>query len=202
MELTNLKYKAYHHTTVYRTTTPQLYAVNRYHRDEKEFNRSKMGFWVGYNIFIDVDGTFTQTRLIGEETAANIGHNCDKYETCDTISICMALNGSKQVLNAAQEQTVRDLEGGKIQLKTINNTLVNIPELKLVRKFHREIQANRTCPGALITHEYMEGIISPNVVGDDIINGEQIRKLQYKLDRANKLVQDLLRLIVSLLSKK
>jgi len=201
MKIDNLKYKAIHHTDVYRTSTPQLWGVNRYHK--KKFNmKSKMGWWVGYNGFFDVDGSFTQTRLIGEETAAVKGHNCDIYENCDAISFCFAMNGFKQVLNTKQRQGFRDFESGKIKLKTIDGSYTTIPKLNLERKFHRELQANRTCAGTLMTHEYLDSVLLPHTQKEDIINGEKIKELQSELDKLRKLYKNLLDLLVKVILEK
>lgn len=48
--------------------------------------KSQLGYYVGYNFVIFPDGTIKQTRKIGEETAAQLGHNFD------TVSICMIGN--------------------------------------------------------------------------------------------------------------
>jgi len=50
--------------------------------------KSSLGYFGGYNFFIDKFGTLTQFRAIGEETAAQIGSNFD------TVSICLAGNFS------------------------------------------------------------------------------------------------------------
>ena len=145
-----MKYRVLHHTAVSREERPsQLASVERYHKG-RFYSQSKLGYWTSYNGFIDGDGLFTQTRLIGEETFAVIGHNCDKPETCDAVSFCLAMNGEKELLNDVQKKTLRALYRGEIPLKTMPNFDFNIKWLE--DKFHRDLQVDRVCPGKLITH--------------------------------------------------
>lgn len=62
--------------------------VNEYHRQKWNF-KSNLNKYGGYNFFIEKDGKLTQFRLIGEETAAQYGHNKD------SVSICLAGNFNK-----------------------------------------------------------------------------------------------------------
>jgi hypothetical protein len=59
--------------------------INEAHRQRWNF-KSSLGFYGGYNFFVEKDGTIKEFRAIGEETAAQLGHNFD------TISICVAGN--------------------------------------------------------------------------------------------------------------
>ena len=107
-----LRFRALHNTAVsYSDVKNQLWRVNNHHMRKYNMN-TMLGFYVGYNGFIDTDGTFTQTRLIGEETAAIVGHNCDRPTTCDTVSFCGAFNGDKEVLNQAQRKPLKKLDKG------------------------------------------------------------------------------------------
>lgn len=147
------EYIAIHHTAVSREKQKvQLWAVNRYHQ-EKDWDSgedcwyqgepSSLGWWVGYNYFIEVDGTLTQCRMEGEETIAQTGHNCDVPERCDTISICLAGDFNIELPNQKQ-------------VKTLRRFINDMPYSEVV--FHRDLQANRTCPGKLFTKEYLRHI--------------------------------------------
>jgi len=48
--------------------------------------KSELGYYVGYTVLIFPDGSYVQTRKIGEETAAQVGHNFD------TVAICLLGN--------------------------------------------------------------------------------------------------------------
>lgn len=167
---------ALHHTSISRTSNPvQLYAVNRYHRNKWNF-KSSLGWYVGYNFFIDGDGTLTQTRSLDEETIANRGHNCDVPEKCDTISICLAGDFDVEYPTSNQNDTLRDF------LREYDSLAVT---------FHRDIQINRTCPGRNLNHKYIENIWKP--ITEDKLKAVELQSFQSQLDRIRKLVEALLR---------
>jgi len=138
----DVNYIAIHHTAVSRfEATSQLQAVNRYHK-EKWNSKSSLGYYVGYNYFCDVDGTITQTREVGEETMAQKGHNCIGGSCA--ISIGIAGDFAQELPADAQIEAVRDL------LSELQATYPNVPVVG-----HRDLQADRTCPGVLMTPEYI-----------------------------------------------
>ena len=186
-----MRFRAIHNTGVsYSDVKNQLWAVNNYHR--KKFNmKSSLGFYVSYNGFIDGDGTFTQTRLIGDETAAIVGHNCDKPQTCDTIHFCIAFNGDKEVLNQAQRKTLKRLYKGDIKLRTLS---LDFDITGLEDKFHRDLQFNRTCPGKLMTYDYIKDVLKED---EPMSHKEDLDNLQRKLT-----LIELLKKLVALLIKK
>ena len=142
---------ALHHTAVSRfEATSQLNAVDRYHK-ESGYNKSSLGYYVGYNYFCDVDGTITQTREIGEETMAQLGHNCIGGSCA--ISICTAGDFNREL--PADEQ-ILFLRGLLTELR-----LIKYPNTPVVG--HRDLQADRTCPGALLTQEYINVRLLGNV---------------------------------------
>jgi len=169
-----IKQYAIHHTAVSRNRQAiQLFAVNRYHQG-KWNAKSSLGWYVGYNYFIDVDGTTTNTRAVGEETIANVGHNCDVEARCDTISICLAGDFNKQLLTDAQVNALR---------KLIQKLQQTYPSIEAT--FHRDIQANRTCPGVLYTMQYhKERVLGYSAYPDpdDINKQKKIADLRRKLD--------------------
>lgn len=174
-----MKNIAIHHTAVKNSGTPQLYAVNRYHQGKWNM-KSCLGWYVGYNYFIDTDGTVTQTRSWNEETIANVGHNCDAPERCDTISICLADNYNETpVIDYKQYHAFTDL---------IRDIKKHYPEIKVVG--HRDLQTGRTCPGAYITPEDINDFnsLQPNDT-EDAEKAEKIAELQSLLDKLRKLLQ-------------
>lgn len=178
-----LKYIALHETAVSRSVPNQFWAVNRYHK-EKFGVISKSGLYVGYHTFIDTNGSVTKVREFGEESSAVIGHNCDVPERCDTISVCLAFNGDTELPNDAQ-------------LKSLKNHIAEIkgqyPEVEVV--FHRTLQHNRTCPGALITPEYLKTVIlksdRPNKSDEDIEKQKKIREIVSEISIVQALVDKL-----------
>lgn len=161
-----MKYLAIHHTAVARTNRPQLWAVNRYHRD-KWGMISSLGWYVGYNFFVDYDGTITKTRRpMGEETIAQKGHNCDVPERCDTVSVCFALDGNTQKFNEAQVAAYRKLQD---RFSALEVTL------------HKNLQANRTCPGKNISLKYLRDLLKVDP-DNNSEKAQKIAELQKQLD--------------------
>jgi len=179
-----IKYIALHHTAALNTLTPQLYAVDRYHR-EKWNMLSKRGWYVAYNYFCDVDGTRTQTRTVGEETIAQISHNCDVYERCDTISYCMAGDFRYQKPTTAQE---RDFQAFVAEIR------IQYPAVRVVG--HRQLQEGRTCPE--LPESYIEQFNKKKELdSEDAIKKEKIQELQSRLDTLRAMVAKLFAVIKS-----
>jgi N-acetyl-anhydromuramyl-L-alanine amidase AmpD len=178
-----MKNIAIHHTAVVRTSTPQLNAVNRYHKGKWNM-KSRLGYYVGYNYFIDVDGTVTQTRAWTEETIANVGHNCDTPARCDTISICLADNyNTTPYIADAQSDSLDGL---------IADIKKHHPKIEVVG--HRDLQTSRTCPGANINafnFTHWNNIQSND--SDDSEKQKEIEALQKRLDRLLAILQNLLK---------
>ncbi len=174
-----MKSIALHNTAVKNDGTKQLKGVNDYHK--KKWNmKSSLGWYVGYNFFCDVDAKETNTRCIGEETIANKGHNCDVKSRCDTISYCMAFDGSQQFPTDKQNKTFQSF---------IRRMKKDYPNIKVVG--HRDLQKSRTCPGKLITDTY---ISSFNKI-------ETLQSLQEKLNNATKFLTSLLQAIKKMYTK-
>lgn len=132
-----MKYLCIHESGVKRGFFSQLRGVNNYHRDLWN-SKSSLGFYVGYNEFVDIDGKRTKTRAEGEETMAVIGHNQD-----GTYHVCFALDGDKQSFNDKQKQVYLEIREEHSE-KTLT--------------LHKSIQKNRTCPGGYISLFYLEGL--------------------------------------------
>ena len=203
-----IKYRVLHHTAVLREDKfLQFNAVNNYHR-QKFGGKSALGYWMGYTGFIDGNGIFTQTRLVGEESYAVIGHNCDIPSNCDSVSFCLAFNGEKEVLNKRQRNTVKKLYNGEFELKTAP-AYSDFDIKKLEDKFHREMQDHRVCPGGLITHQYLDDLLNETFEteykkkneNEDIRNADLI-KLQSEVTILQDVIAILLRFINRLLGKK
>ena len=64
---------------------------------------SSLGFYGGYNIFIDKTGKWTQFRKLGEETLAQKKYNLN------TFSICLAGNNLVEPHTEAQKQTLKTI---------------------------------------------------------------------------------------------
>lgn len=135
---------------------------------------SSLGWYVGYNSFIDVDGRFQATRKIGEETAAIKGHNCDIEENCDTISVCLAGDFNRELPTDKQVKSLREY---------IEALKLTYPDIKVT--FHRALQEYRTCPGILFTDDYLKLAILQNTEELDkmVSDKQKIKELQTTLDQ-------------------
>lgn len=163
-----MKYIAIHHTAV-SAVSNQLAAVDRYHKG-KWGMRSSLGWYVGYNFFCDVDGKITNTRAVGEETIAQVGHNCDVPSRCDTISFCFAGDFNTHLPNEKQLTAFQEWRKDYTDLQVIG---------------HRDLQKSRTCPGALMTREYMRTTLMGQVPQPDPDDAEKakIAQLQHIYDQ-------------------
>lgn len=170
---------AIHHSAV-QSTTSQLNGVNNYHRGKWNM-KSTLGWYVGYNYFIDVSGKVTNTRAVGEETMAQVGHNFN------TISICLAGDFNKHLPN-------------KRQIESLQKIIRNHPEIpESLVLLHRDVQSNRTCPGMLFTHEYLDVVVLQLPVEADDEDKEKKEKLEAELKKSvallTKLVEQLKKLL-------
>lgn len=146
-----MKYIALHHTAD-PSLSPQLYKVNRFHKNKdwgggwKQEKPSELGWYVGYNFFCERNGNWTQTRRIGEETIANRGHNCTSgiigEGDCDTISFCMA--GDFRTQKPTELQTA-------MFTSFVNQKRKEYPGIEVVG--HRDLQST-TCPA--LPQEYID----------------------------------------------
>lgn len=150
-------------------TLPQL---NNLHRSEWPELPSKLrpDLWVGYNFVIWKDGTYLQCRYIGEETAAQRGHNLD------TVSICLAgdFTVGKDSPTFEQKKTlvwlIQNLVGASPQdmgsmstLKCLPSTLMYISKDNIFP--HRVLQPNHTeCYGSSLDDNWAKNLAFPKTV--------------------------------------
>lgn len=162
-----MNYISFHHSDVGNTGEKQLQTVNEYHR-QKWNMLSSLGWYGGYNYFCDVDGSVTQFRKEGEETVAQAGHNLD------TISMCLAGDFNVGYPTLPQRRALKKFIGDHAGLEF---------------KFHRELQANRTCPGNLMNHVWInENVL--NISEDSAgANAGEITMLQTKLSMLQKVFE-------------
>ena len=85
--------------------------INNFGLNPSQFS----GSHIGYNFTIDKDSNIKQWRKVGEETMAQKGYNFD------TISICMLMDGDKEM------PTANMIIGIKQLIKDLRKTYGNIP---------------------------------------------------------------------------
>lgn len=140
--------------------------INQLHRSRWPDFPSKLrpDLYVGYNIIIWPSGSYTQARYLGEETAAQKGHNLD------TVSICLAGNftlGAERPtpgqINRLKDILVRLISGTpeSIGLKVLPGTVLDISALNIWP--HRKFAGSNTqCYGTGLSDSW----------GLDILNGD------------------------------
>lgn len=108
------------------------------------------GSFIGYNVIIWPDGSYTQYRFIGEETAAQRGYNDD------VISICPAGNFTR--LAGGYVDTPTDA-----QIKTLGNILEWISEyFTSVVRPHRWYSSTE-CYGNLLSDKWASNILAGRI---------------------------------------
>jgi len=178
-----------HNTAVSRMVqTLQFDAVNNHHK--RKWNMlSALGFYTGYNFFCEPTGKRTQTRLVGEETIAQIGNNCDVPSRCGMISYCMA--GYFKVEKPTQFQ-VDDF------IAFIREVQVTYPDVVL--KQHKDVYPSRTC-AELSDAEIQKWLEAP--AGDES-DEDKISRLEATVEtltRQNKTLIGMVTKLIKIITK-
>lgn len=168
--------------------------LNKLHKERwSDFPSKLNGSFIGYNIVIYPNGEYKQYRYIGEETAAQKGHNLD------TISVCLAGNFShgadiptlSQV--ASLKKIMRACVYGKpedIGLKVLPNTIIAITKKNIVP--HRILQPHTACYGSYLSDTWASNLL-------DILTLEEEKTLVVHL---TDVVKRLIEQITALKKKK
>ena len=158
------------------TNKPRFNIVNEYHKER--FNMlSELGWYTGYHIFIEKDGTVIGARKDSEEGAHTIGKNSS------SIGICLAGNFSVEMPTEAQ----------KIELKKIiqdKMLMYNIPLANVVP--HRKF-ANKDCYGIKLSDTWAQDVVT--------YNSMSVVDIQYQINNLLKLIAQLQEQIKKFLNK-
>ncbi len=106
--------------------------------------KSSLGYFSGYNFFIDFQGNITQFRAIGEETMAQKGYNFDGK----VISICLAGNFTKGIDMPTKEQ--------EIALRELYKQLPQVAPYNIVP--HRKLSST-DCFGTGLKDDWARNVI-------------------------------------------
>src|SRR3990167_9494525 len=135
-------------------TLPQL---NAYHKSRwPDFpSRLNPNWFVGYQICIWRDGSWTQTRYFGEEGAHTKGHNWD------TIGIALNGNCNKEKPTLVQTETLRRILTSIIkkdfaEFKVLTGTEINVPLQNIVP--HRAL-SQTDCYGTLLSDTWARNLV-------------------------------------------
>lgn len=109
--------------------------LNRSHESQWGF-KSSLGFYLGYQYFIEYSGILYQARRDNEEGAHTIG-NTPGYFNKNSIGICLQGNMEQEQPRAKQLETLKELIEKKKKEYSISNQ-------KVIG--HREV-SKTSCPG-------------------------------------------------------
>lgn len=159
-----------HDTAVSRATQgEQLQAVNNHHKGNWNM-KSELGWYVGYNFFCEASGGRTQTRLVGEETVAQIGNNCDVPSRCGMVSYCMA------GYFAVEKPTTLQIADFVAFVEEIRS---KYPDA--VIKQHKDVYPGRTC-AELSAEEIESWFAGPGDTNDELLATiEKLKKQNVQL---------------------
>lgn len=141
----NPLYIIFHNSAVsYKSLADQFASINAYHKEEG-FDLSSLGYYVGYQRLI-TGGKNYQCR-------ADLEHGCHTNQIVNGLSmnwqslgICIGFNGDVEM----PEQIDLDLFIAQVHAW---QKAYNIPNDRVL--FHRQFNTLKTCPGALITQEWL-----------------------------------------------
>lgn len=137
--------------------------IDSYHKQRWSDFRSKLGYWVGYNIVIRPDGSFVQTRLIGEEGAHTKGFNLS------AVGICLIGNFTKGVDTPTiqQKMTLKNLikcllskRTESMGLKTTSDCVLDIQKDRIF-PHRRFFPANTSCFGDSLSETWAQELLEP-----------------------------------------
>jgi len=187
------------HTTdaSYDKISRQFFAVNRWHKNRwgRYYNKnakeqvlpSSLGYYGGYTILIEPDGTELRYREDWEETVAVRNYNRN------SLSIALAFDGDEEMPTKAQIKTLR-----KRLLKW--SEMYDIPSNKV--RFigpHRLVNKLKTCYGSLLKDDWAVKLLHP----DEKDNEAKEKKQEIEKQRRKKmdLIRQLLLKLKILLGK-
>ena len=138
------KYILVHCTDVSQKVFDQFKSVNDYHASQ-DFPLSSLGYFVGYHALI-TGGKLRMTKEDWEEGAHcnnTVGGLSMNFQS---LAVCLGFDGDIEM----PEQYMIPLMVGQIQEW---QKKFGIPEENVM--FHRDFRKDKTCPGSLITREWL-----------------------------------------------
>lgn len=115
--------------------------VDKWHK-QLGFNKSTLGYYVGYHYFIDKHGIVTQCRSRGEMGCHTVGQN-------DKVGICLA--GNFDATLPTEEQTR--------SLKNLLEVIGYVKEKNIKPVPHRKFAPHKSCYGSKLPDDWAENLI-------------------------------------------
>ena len=158
------KFLVLHCSDVSHNTNPhQLISIDRYHRDERGFPKSSLGFWVGYHYLIDSDKEYQCRADTDEGAHCNQGYDGKtiyqpgaydntkiKSMNFQSIGICWSGDGDIEYPTPIQYGLLQKRIWALQDKWKIPNENV---------KYHRYFSKGKTCAGSLLTDEWLATLL-------------------------------------------
>jgi hypothetical protein len=166
----------------WRTLRDQFKSVNAYHRDEREFPLSQLGYYVGYHRLI-TGGRNYQARL-DKEVGAHTNQTGPNEQSMNvqSLGICVGFDGDIELPHpddyALLQAQIREWQAR-----------YNIPNERVY--FHRDFSKSKTCPGALCTPAWLKELLSGEPTAKPLGQKMKQAKIQDQITTLMKLVQAL-----------
>jgi len=128
----------------------QFNNINTYHRDERSFPRSSLGNYVGYHALI------TGGRLYTCKTDQDEGAHCNQVVdglsmNFQSLGVCVGFDGDIEYMSAKHYEILQEVVWRW-------QDAYNIPNERV--QFHRDYASWKTCPGTLITKEWLKMLLT------------------------------------------
>lgn len=191
------KYLIIHETESFANDTAhQFDPVNTYHKQLWNF-KSSLGYYIGYHILIERDGTMKQARADGDIGAHTLAHNSD------SLGICLSGNFGQQMPSDIQIATLKALLIQKMKQYSIPASNI-VPHRYFATtslqsgKFVPNTTKYKTwdnclpykdCPGANLADNFGQLLVAPPA---QVVSVEDVQKTISILDRIITLLKNYL----------
>jgi hypothetical protein len=182
MAINNPKYIIFHTSDVsYGISNNQYFSINTYHRDVRQFPVSSLGIYVGYHRLI-TGGKNIQCRLDTDE-----GAHCNQVKdgvsmNFQSLGVCIGFDGDVEYPTQADAIMLRD------QIWAWQEKY-NIPIDRVL--FHRDFATNKTCPGKLITRDWLYQLLKkvPKVPMSELVIEKDVWDKLLEILRSLKIIK-------------
>lgn len=135
----------------YQTINDQFTSINNYHRNVRAFPRSSLGYYVGYHVLI------TGKQLYRCREDREEGAHCNKVRdgismNFQSLGVCVGFDGDREM---PRSEEITLLRAQLLEWQT----RYDIPDSEIY--FHRDFDSAKTCPGSLVTRDWILALLHP-----------------------------------------
>lgn len=157
-----------HHTAVSRKKAPlQFKATDDYHKQQFNF-KSSLGYYGGYHLFIEPNGTILRFRKDTEEGAHTIGQNRS------SLAVCLTGNFDVEMPTPAQIDALRGV---------LSKWRASYGPLPIFS--HRKYASYKSCYGALLSDDWASMLLDP-IMPSDPMKEERFKQYSAILEAARQ----------------